>query len=220
MFAAFYSSFWQHPVLLLLLPILFLVLAQRKLIQSRSGFLRSYLCVVLANTLLDATLTADRTVHTLGLPARVASVIAIFFVIAGDFRVFLLAFRLNVERMTLRGWIAVVAISLFGPLAQAGLILEFPRVFAEARLTFLAYELVLFFVLAGALLALGARFSDPLAKEVLLYALATYGLWIAADLVILAGADGGYLLRVMPNLLYYGGYVPFVYFRAKRYGKL
>ena len=41
-------------------------------------------------------------------------------------------------------------------------------------------------------------------RFVLLY----YGLWAAADVVILAiGSDLGYALRVVPNVLYYGGLI-------------
>ena len=42
-----------------------------------------------------------------------------------------------------------------------------------------------------------------MSRFVLLY----YGLWAASDVVILAtGADVGFGLRVVPNLLYYGGF--------------
>ena len=35
-----------------------------------------------------------------------------------------------------------------------------------------------------------------------------YGLWAAADALLLAtGADSGFALRVIPNLLYYGGFI-------------
>ena len=216
-------SFWQQPVLLIALPILFLLLFGRKLFRSPSGFLRNYLWLVLANTILDAWLTSNLGVEALGLSKSSASALAIFFVIAGDFRVFILAFQQSARPMTAWIWTSVVALSLFGPLVQAGLILTFPNLFSDVRLTFLAYEVVLAAVLASALLA-WARWGlckesvHPLAREVLLYALATYGWWILADVVILAGFDVGYLLRVVPNLLYYGAYVPFVYFRAQAHG--
>lgn len=220
MFEAFYSSFWQHPVLLILLPILFLIGFGRKLFQSNPGFLRNYLALVLAGTLLDALLTSDSIVRALGISPGLASIIAIFFVVAGDFRVFLLSIRESRPKMSVAVWASAVALSLMVPLIQAGLIAAFPRTFAEVRLTFLVYEVLLFGVLAGSVQRLGLVPSAALGREILLYALVTYGLWIVADIVILSGFDLGYLLRVIPNLLYYGAYAPFVYFRAKAHGFL
>ena len=43
------------------------------------------------------------------------------------------------------------------------------------------------------------------------------GLWATADLVILAtGSDLGYLLRMLPNLLYYGGLIAAIGLLAPR----
>ena len=43
-----------------------------------------------------------------------------------------------------------------------------------------------------------------MSRFVLLY----YGLWAAADVILLATrADLGFALRVVPNLLYYGGLI-------------
>ena len=44
------------------------------------------------------------------------------------------------------------------------------------------------------------------------YSAAYYALWASADLVILVlGRDAGWALRVVPNQLYYGGWVVFAY---------
>jgi len=40
-----------------------------------------------------------------------------------------------------------------------------------------------------------------------------YALWAAADLLIVAGFDAGWAVRLVPNQLYYAWYVPFVYWR-------
>ena len=42
---------------------------------------------------------------------------------------------------------------------------------------------------------------------------AYYGLWAAADVLILCGVDAGWLVRLVPNQLYYGLFVPFVWWR-------
>ena len=48
-----------------------------------------------------------------------------------------------------------------------------------------------------------------------MFVIGYYGLWAAADAIILTtGADMGFLLRVLPNALYYGGFVPVVAWTA------
>jgi len=57
-------------------------------------------------------------------------------------------------------------------------------------------------------------------RAVLLYVSAYYGLWALADLMIqVAGLDAGWLLRIVPNQLYYELWVPFVFFTffSRRY---
>ena len=46
-----------------------------------------------------------------------------------------------------------------------------------------------------------------------LYVLVYYGLWASADVLILSGVDAGWLLRVVPNQLYYALWTAFVYAR-------
>ena len=45
------------------------------------------------------------------------------------------------------------------------------------------------------------------------YLAAYYGLWAAADVLILSGVDAGWPVRLVPNQLYYGFFVPFVWWR-------
>jgi hypothetical protein len=51
------------------------------------------------------------------------------------------------------------------------------------------------------------------AAAVLAFVVVYYLLWAVADVLILTGHDAGWALRVLPNLLYYGALVPFVYAR-------
>ena len=41
-----------------------------------------------------------------------------------------------------------------------------------------------------------------------------YALWASADVVILSGHDVGFLVRLVPNALYYVAFVPFAYFTS------
>ncbi len=87
----------------------------------------------------------------------------------------------------------------------------------EPRVLFLVYEL-LFLLLTLALLRWhpGVRavaWLTPVSRFVLIY----YGLWASADAIILAtGSDLGFLLRVVPNLLYYGGLIAVIGWAANR----
>src|SRR5262249_46154313 len=49
-------------------------------------------------------------------------------------------------------------------------------------------------------------------RAVLAYVAVYYALWAAADIVILAGFDVGWALRMVPNQLYYAFWMPFAYF--------
>jgi hypothetical protein len=49
------------------------------------------------------------------------------------------------------------------------------------------------------------------------FVIAYYALWAAADALILTmGADAAFLLRVLPNVLYYGGLVPAIAWTAPK----
>ena len=64
--------------------------------------------------------------------------------------------------------------------------------------------------LAGALEPEGRAFLGALFG----YSAAYYALWLAADvLVVVAGLDLGWAIRMVPNQLYYAFWTPFVYLR-------
>src|SRR5690606_22193470 len=95
----------------------------------------------------------------------------------------------------------------------------FPHVFQNVRYTFLCYE-ILFLALAAFFLRKviprRALPADVRHWQAALFAFAMvyYACWALADIVILSGFDVGYLIRVVPNVLYYGLFVPFVFWRA------
>ncbi|MGH7856783.1 MAG: hypothetical protein ACREQY_05580, partial [Candidatus Binatia bacterium] len=55
-------------------------------------------------------------------------------------------------------------------------------------------------------------------RGALAYVALYYFLWAAADSMILAGVDAGWALRVIPNQIYYGFWVPFAYASFFRLG--
>ncbi|HEU4427130.1 MAG TPA: hypothetical protein VFT98_00115 [Myxococcota bacterium] len=144
---------------------------------------------------------------------RAARALAIAFVLLGDFRVYLLVMRLRTPAQTAaRVALEAAALSAIAPVFAGLASLRA----GPAQATWLAHELASL-ALAFAL----ARFAAPnelthprraaFARAVLGAMAAYYGLWAAADVLILCGVDAGWLVRFVPNQLYYGLFVPFVW---------
>ena len=91
---------------------------------------------------------------------------------------------------------------------------------AAPRLVSLSIFLVLALVLRFVVMPRRTAALDPDLRRWLLlvttFEVVQYGLWVSIDVVIFAGADVGYLLRFVPNFLYYVAFVPFVYLTAPR----
>lgn len=223
-FARFYESPWQQPGLLLSLALIGLAYAftVRSRVRAALPFVAPWLAVFGVEIALDAVLTAN----TSPLPPSALGVAAIVFVIVGDLRFYALAERLSSPENS-RGWIArtlawsLVASVLTGPASRLA-----PAMFPTTRHVFLAYESVsLVLALAWRFAVLPRRWArvtaSPVARELaddaMSYMAVMYALWVASDVLILTtGADGAWLLRVAPNVLYYGLFTAFVAWRASR----
>ena len=195
--AQIYSSPWHHPGLLL--PLSLAGLAYVLVLRARhphawSPFLRAWLLAWAVEIALDASLTGFATpLHGHPGAERVASIV---FVILGDLRAYLLLERLA------------------SPSRHS------PSVFASGRHVFLFYEslsIALFALWRFAIVPrLGPSASASLARDVATFFLVQYALWASSDVLILSGIDLAYLLRIVPNVLYYGLFVAFVAWRAPR----
>ena len=132
-----------------------------------------------------------------------ATAAGVFFVIAGDLRYFL-ATRLG-KVSPARALSRATALAFVMPLvSQLAVRVPFPQ--APARVVYFTYELgMIVVVLLDALRAP----RDAASRALLRYELVQYALWATADLVLLAGIESGYGLRIVPNVLYYAGFVPF-----------
>jgi hypothetical protein len=202
MFEAFYASAWQHPLALWLAALAgaAVCLARRDLDPT----VRHYGLALTAVSLCDAWLTANHVFGIGALPGSLASTVPLGFVLAGDFRYLLLWETATPQgalaitpRRAIRAVLLTAIVPVFAQLTTAG---------REPRVLFLVYELA-FCALTVALLRWhpNAR-ALPWVRAVSRFVLLYYGLWAAADVVLLAtAADLGYGLRVIPNLLYYGG---------------
>ena len=108
----------------------------------------------------------------------------------------------------------LVAIALSVVVPTASLV---ARVIApdNSRVLFLVYELMF------ATIALVVRFGilptrpestgTQWAKRLSEFEIVQYLLWAGADVIILSGVEFGFIVRIVPNVLYYGGFVAFAW---------
>ncbi len=219
-YAEFYDSLIQHPLLLWVAAVVGLSIALSRRGLSRT--VRRYCIGLTALSLLDAWLTTDRIPGFGELSGSAASLVPLAFVLAGDLRYFFFiesarsdgTLPLGVKAL-LRAFAWMLAVPVASQLVVAALSSDDPRVL------FLVYE-ALFVLLALVLAAvyLPRRSDAPRwTRRVTRFVIGYYALWAAADAIILAtDADVGFLVRVFPNVLYYGGLVPAIAWTAPRPG--
>jgi hypothetical protein len=218
---AFYASPLQHPVLLWAAAGAALAWCAAR--RGLAPGLRRFCLALGALSLLDAWLTADRVLGVGALPGAAARAVPLFFVLAGDFRFLLLLGAATAEggvSFRARRVLAAAGLTLVVPLASRAVVAALPGdLSGEPRVLFLVYE-VAFALLTLLLLRRHpglerAPWLAPVGRFVLLY----YALWASADAILLAtGSDPGFGLRVVPNLLYYGGFIAAVAAAAPRAG--
>lgn len=217
-YAEFYDSFIQHPLLLWAAAILGLLLALSG--PALSVTVRRY-CIALATvSLLDAWLTTYDVPGVGPLTGAAASFVPLAFVLIGDFRFFLFIESARPDgtlAASAAAWLRASAWTLLVPLAsQLGV---FALGSNEPRILFFVYETLFVLLSLGLTQLYLPRRSGSLrwTRRVTRFVIAYYALWAAADAIILTtGADAGFLLRLLPNVLYYGGLVPAIAWAAPR----
>jgi hypothetical protein len=215
---AFYNAGWQFPFAVMVLPFAF-VLYRAIAREPRGGgfapapFMSMWTTLFVLVALLDPLATGPLAKW---LDSDFASqALGLAFVLLGDFRVYWLVLRVRTpDQTSWRAALEAAALCAIAP-ALAGL----------ARLTagpeqamWLTHELAsLGLVFALARFALPSELTHArqaaFVRSVLGFVAAYYGLWAAADVLILAGIDAGWLVRLAPNQLYYGFFAPFVWWR-------
>lgn len=209
MFEALYSSPWHHPYSFWIGQLAFLlVLLVRPPAEARWRLL---LAGGLCLAALDAYLTADSG------PLRGAAltVASTLFVVLGDWRYWFVVIQGPVVR-----WPRAALVSLFCSLLVPLFVfaLRLLHVLPAGRWTFLVYEIAsaLFAIWLLWMLGKSQRPNSRLIRTVATFWLCMYGAWASADVLILAGVDGGYALRLVANELYYVGFWPIVYLALRR----
>lgn len=208
---ALYDSAWQHPGLAWLGTLLLLFVLWRR---RPTGWLQGYAILFGLSTALDAWCTGALS----PVPPALQSGVAIGFVIIGDLRLFALIEHVFGPRRL--WWLRALAWAFLVPVLQAAAIRGWPEVFAEPRKIYLVYELL--FLALGLVLRFGwlprraaaqVEGSEQKRKWALgavSWFVVQYALWATADVLILLGAEWALVLRVVPNAMYYAGFVSFV----------
>ena len=234
----FYETDLQGVYGPLVVPILFLLYRVARgrpgggLLSSAARFVDGYAIVFALETMVDALATGP-LVRLLGIADNAGgTAVMLLFVLLGDFRVYLLLFGVIAIAAGRRWTSAVgtaVASTFVVPITaySANAALRAAVAGLDANSIWLVYE-VLFVAVA---LTLRARLvptrvasAQPAVRAflrgALLYVAVYYGLWGFADALIqIGGLDVGWLLRVVPNQLYYAFWVPRIYatFFSRRY---
>jgi len=185
----------------------------------RRPYLKTYLLFFAITTLVDI-LVAGKIVPIADDNVRTA--FEYVFVLIGDLRyIILLAYMLyagrplsDVARFRPGGDVLkpTLIFTLFPTLLVSAIAFAKPNLMTIGRHRFLAYELI-FFVLTflWMYVVLPQKPITEVAKNFLrrasLPVFGFYGLWATADMLILNGIEAGYALRIIPNLLYYCGFL-------------
>lgn len=224
-FEAFYASTLQGTWLQLPVPALFLgylLLAGRRRAERcgrpLASFVFAYCLIFSVETLLDPLLGGPVSVW-LGWPAALQSAVMFGFVWLGDFRVTLLVCELGGAA---RPWLRAVLLASLVPVVDLVLFFGLLRSLwpeIPGQLLWLVHEIA-FLTLALWMRAVWVPRLTPeepdghrrFLRRTLAYVTVYYALWASADLLILAGSDLGWALRLVPNQLYYGFWTPFVFF--------
>jgi hypothetical protein len=224
MFRAFYDSPWQHPgiafacgVPLLAIALLGIRAARRAhdADPRRRAFLLSFLVIELA-ILVDAFFTGAWS--PLPPESTAAQAAAAVFVVLGDLRYFYFIERQRGEvaagsRSALRAMTIALPVSLIVPVGTAVCRGLWPARL-QGNFLYFVYELALLVVAVAFALARRPRVTDRADRRrayvtrLLVLEVVQYATWAIADLLILAGEDIGYLVRVLPNAIYYAAFVP------------
>ena len=142
--------------------------------------------------------------------AMVEQVLAIF---SGDYHLATTEPRELLIKWSAMAWsgravAAGAALTFVVPVLSQVILAALPEDSAGPRVLFFTYE-VLFFTLTTLLLVFHPiHQTTPWMRTVSRFVLVYYGLWATADaILLLTGSDLGFALRVVPNVLYYGGLI-------------
>ncbi len=221
MFESFYNSAWNHPGAAWASAFIMLLVVLRRL-----PFFWAFVIGALALTSADAMITGGfsrlsvETSTVRMLNVDIVPILSFFFVLFGDWRLYLFTERFSGTHGP-AVWLRSGAIAIIPSFLVFVIGKVWVDAFAQSRVLYLTYE-VIFIVLALLYYAtvLRARLSGlgtdtaRWLKIVFGFFLVGYAGWAISDIIILSGQEWGHGLRIVPNLMYYAGIIPLVYFTA------
>jgi hypothetical protein len=190
---------------------------------SFESFLRGWAVLFATLTMLDP-LVGGPLLRAIGATPAVATAVVLAFVLLGDFRVYWLVFAFALRDARRGARLAAAATPVVALLAYASDgVWDRLAPDASGQRLWLIHEL-LFTGVSIWLWArwLPARVQDPVMlrflRRVCGYVTLYYALWAACDAFWMATSrDIVWLLRAVPNQLYYALFVPFVWFAYSRH---
>ena len=208
-FETFYNSPIQHPWLLWGAASLGALYGIRQ--RGLHPSMRNFLIFLLVLSLADAWLSSRHIYGYGSLSGLAKSVVSLFFVLAGDFRYLILVTTAQPDgsiRWRARSVGVALALTLIVPLSSQLITALLPEAWQSSRVLFLTYEVEFWFLTWALILWHPQIKASPWLRKVSYFVLVYYGLWATTDIFILAtGSDLGFALRVIPNVLYYGGLI-------------
>ena len=227
-----YKSDLQSAVAVTIVPLLFLlylIWTERRegtgVVPAAARFVHVWAGTFALLTIIDPLATGPLLRALAVADAPVATVVMVAFVLLGDFRVYWLLFAVALRDVR-RGARLAAAVTPAVPLlayASDRLIEGFAPDATGQRL-WLIHELMFTGVALWLWSAwLPRRVADAATlrflRRVCAYVIVYYALWAACDALWLAASlDVAWLLRALPNQLYYAFFVPFVWLAYSRRG--
>jgi hypothetical protein len=226
---AFYASDFQAVWSLLPVPAVFfafLIFSRKARAvaaqSSEARFVSAWAILFSAETLLDP-LVGGKLMSALGAPGWLGTAVMLAFVLLGDFRIYWLILAVALRDVRRGARLAAAATPVVPVLAYASdRMAEGFAPDATGQRLWLIHELL--FTAVAVWLGwrwLPRRAADAATlrflRRVCAYVTLYYGLWASCDALWLATSqDGVWLLRAVPNQLYYAFSVPFVWLAYSR----
>ena len=205
MFQAWYQSPWHHPIAFWAVQGVVLLLILLKPRRRLRSLFVGFLCAIA----IDAWCSANGGLSPLR-DKNFLKVSGFIFVVLGDLRFFVLvAWR---DKPEVKPMLGAVGLAVIVPIASSVAIYTHPD---NSRVLYLTYELmfaVLACVMRWVVVPRMEGVDRSWLQKLCTFEIVQYALWASADIIILMGHDVGFALRLVPNFMYYGAFVPFAYF--------
>ena len=225
---SFEQTYWVyiHHVIAAALAAIWMVFAVARRLPS---FFHGLMFLLLGLTMADAVASGliNKIPGVDGSPYHLAAIF--FFVVAGDWRYFLVLRRYTREGLEKSDWGGPgLWLKALAPVAAPVLVTGtmqalFPDMYTSMHAQFLTYELVMLSLVLGSMFVWLPRASKGLSpamrrwlRMVTYVELSHYALWALSDVLILSGVEIGYLLRIVPDVIYYALWIPVVFWFAPK----